>query len=78
MVDIIFINSLLSFSSISSRKRTTTIPSSSGKYFSLNSSGSPMSNDLGVEMLTGNPKNSDNAVAEAPIIWFIISQMALM
>ena len=32
----------------------------------------------GVEMFTTIPKKSDRAVAEAPIIWFITSQAALM
>ena len=77
-IDMMFMNSLFSLSSISSRKRTTTIPSSSGKYFSLKASGSPTSKDCGVEILTVVPRNSDKAVAEAPIIWFMTSQIALM
>ncbi len=63
-----FINSLLSLFSISSRKRTITMPDSSVKYVSLNSSGSPTSKDFGVDIFTMVPKNSDKAVAEDPII----------
>ncbi len=73
-----FMNSLFNFPSISNRKRTTTMPSFSVKYVFLNSSGSPISKDLGVDIFTIVPKNSESAVADAPIIWFITSQMALM
>ena len=64
----IFINSLFNLSSISKLKRTITIPASSEKYLSLKSSGSPISKEIGVEILTMVPRNSDRAVAEAPII----------
>ena len=33
---------------------------------------------VGVEMLTVLPRTSERAVAEAPIIWFMTSQAALM
>ena len=39
---------------------------------------SPISNEFGVEILTVLLKNSDNAVADDPIIWFMTSQIALM
>ena len=50
---------------------------SGSKYFSLNLSEFSISNDVGVVMFTVSPMNSDIAVAEAPIIWFITSHIAL-
>ena len=48
------------------------------KYLSINSCSFFTSNEIGVEIFTILPKNSDNAVEDAPIIWFITSQTALI
>ena len=50
----------------------------SGKYLFLKLSASVISKETGVDILTVNFKNSESAVAEAPIIWFITSQIALL
>ena len=74
----IFKNSLFSFPSISRIKEMTTIGIASGKYLFLKLSASVISKETGVDILTVNFRNSESAVADAPIIWFITSQIALL
>jgi hypothetical protein len=71
-------NSLSSLSAIFSVNPTTTFGSSSTKYLLINSCSFSTSKEIGVEILTILPRNSDSAVADAPIIWFMTSQTALM
>ena len=77
MDDMIFRNSLSSFPSISREKRTTTILTPEVKYFSLKLFSLSIGKETGVDMFTGFPRNSESAVAEDPIIWFMTSQIAL-
>ena len=70
-------NSLLSSSPISKENRTTTSCLSSEKYLSLKTFSFAISKETGVEISTLYPRNSESAVAEDPIIWFITSRIAL-
>ncbi|MPN53405.1 hypothetical protein SDC9_201069 [bioreactor metagenome] len=63
-----FKNSLSKESSTFSENLTTTIGWSSSKYFSANSATVLISNEVGVEILTGSPNSSAKAVEDDPII----------
>ncbi len=74
--DIRLKNSLLTRSPIIRLKCTVTTGSYASKYLLLNCSAFSILYEVGGEMLIERLRNWERAVDEAPIIWFITSQMA--